>query len=112
MHGFFGDEWKKGVGLLQECERRNYLFMAKAGPMSGGWAQVKAQYDMPPYESVPFLKPPQNVQEAEIVNGEKQWSQWLAMEDWLVGPRALDDDELEAATTARRNRENRRNAGS
>jgi hypothetical protein len=95
MRGFFGDDWLKGVGPVQECERRNYLFMAK----SGGWAQVKSQYDMSPHESVPFLKPLQNVRLAEIENGEKMWSQWLAMEDWMVGPRApdADDQDLEAS---------------
>ncbi|KAF2399113.1 hypothetical protein EJ06DRAFT_538518 [Trichodelitschia bisporula] len=84
LHGFFGDDWRKGVGPLQECERRNYLFAAK----SVGWAKVKYQYDMSPNESVPFLKPLQNVQLAEIENAEKTWSQWLMMEDWMVGPRA------------------------
>jgi len=84
LHGFFGDDWRKGVGPVQECERRNYLFAAK----SGGWAKVKNQYDMGPQETVPFLQPPQNVQLAEIENAEKEWSKWLAMEDWMVGPRA------------------------
>ncbi|KAF2100785.1 hypothetical protein NA57DRAFT_74381 [Rhizodiscina lignyota] len=84
LHGFFGDDWRKGVGPLQECERRNYLFAAK----SVGWAKVKYQYDISPYETVPFLKPLQNVPEAEIENAEKTWSQWLAMEDWMLGERA------------------------
>lgn len=86
MHGFFGEDWKKGVGPMHECERRNYLFTAK----SVGWAKVKCQYDMGPHESVPFLKPLQEVQLAEIEGAEKTWSQWLAMEDWMVGPRAPD----------------------
>jgi hypothetical protein len=89
MHGFFGDEWTKGVGPVHECERRNYLFAAK----SVGWAKVKVQYDMSPHESVPFLKPLQDVQLAEIEGAEKTWSQWLAMEDWMVGPRAPDADD-------------------
>lgn len=84
LHGFFGDDWKKGIGPVQECERRNYLFASK----SVGWAEVKQQYDMSPHESVPFLKPLQNVSIAEIEGAEKTWSQWLAMEDWMVGPRA------------------------
>jgi hypothetical protein len=90
LHGFFGDDWRKGVGPLQECERRNYLFAAK----SVGWAKVKYQYDISPHETVPFIKPLQNVQLAEIEGAEKTWSQWLAMEDWMVGPRApehMDD---------------------
>jgi len=89
MHGFFGDDWKKGVGPVHECERRNYLFAAK----SVGWAKVKCQYDMSPHETVPFMKPLQDVQLAEIEGAEKTWSQWLAMEDWMVGPRAPDADD-------------------
>jgi hypothetical protein len=89
MHGFFGDDWRKGVGPVQECERRNYLFTAK----SGGWAHVKAQYDMSAHESVPFLTPLQNVQLAEIQAAERSWSKWLAMEDWMVGPRAPDAED-------------------
>ena len=80
LHGFFGDDWRKGVGPIQECERRNYLFAAK----SGGWGQVKAQYDMGSQETVPFLQPPQNIDIAEIESAEKLWSQWLAVEDWMV----------------------------
>lgn len=86
LHGFFGDDWRKGVGPLHECERRNYLFAAK----SGGWAKVKDQYDMGTQETVPFLQPPRDVQLAEIENAEKLWSQWLAVEDWMIGPRAFD----------------------
>jgi hypothetical protein len=89
MHGFFGDDWKKGVGPVHECERRNYLFTAK----SVGWAKVKCQYDMSPHESVPFLKPLQDVQLAEIEGAEKTWSQWLAMEDWMLGARAPEAEE-------------------
>ncbi|KAF1835065.1 hypothetical protein BDW02DRAFT_568350 [Decorospora gaudefroyi] len=89
MHGFFGDDWRKGVGPLHECERRNYLFAAK----SVGWAKVKCQYDMSPQETVTFLKPLQDVQLAEIEGAEKTWSQWLAMEDWMVGPRAPDSND-------------------
>jgi hypothetical protein len=84
MHGFFGDGWKQGIGPLHECERRNYLFAAK----SVGWANVKRIYDMSSHETVPYLKPLQNVQSAEIEGAEGAWSRWLAMEDWMVGPRA------------------------
>lgn len=84
LQGFFGDDWEKGIGPLRECERRNYLFAAK----SGGWAKVKAEYDMGPQETVPFLRPPRNMEAPEIEQAERQWSQWLAMEDWMVGPRA------------------------
>ena len=84
LHGFFGDDWRKGVAPVQDVERRNYLFAAK----SGGWKCVKKQYDMSSEETVPFLRPLQNVQLVEIEGAEKAWSQWLAMEDWMIGPRA------------------------
>jgi hypothetical protein len=97
LHGLFGDDWQKGVGPLQECERRNFLFAAK----SVGWAKVKYQYDISPNETVPFIKPLQNVQLAEIEAAEKEWSQWLAMEDWMVGPRAPDLDDSREPETSR-----------
>ncbi|MCJ1431946.1 hypothetical protein MMC27_001302 [Xylographa pallens] len=84
LHGFFGDDWVPGVGPLHEQERRNYLFAAK----SGGWASVKKDYDMLPLETVPFFRPLQGAVDAEIGAAEKSWSEWLAMEDWMVGPRA------------------------
>lgn len=86
LHGFFGDDWASGVGPLHEQERRNYLFAAK----SGGWASVKKDYDMLPMETVPFMRPLQGPVIAEIEAAEKSWSEWLAMEDWMVGPRAPD----------------------
>jgi hypothetical protein len=88
LHGFFGDDWRRGVGDHQELERRNFLFTAK----SVGWAKVKYQYDMPPDELVPFIRPLQNVKLEEIESAEKEWSKWLAMEDWMVGPRDPDVD--------------------
>lgn len=84
LHGFFGDDWASGVGPLHEQERRNYLHAAK----SGGWASVKKDYDMLPLETVPFMRPLQGPVIAEIEAAEKSWSEWLAMEDWMVGPRA------------------------
>ncbi|KAL9119741.1 MAG: hypothetical protein Q9187_003708, partial [Circinaria calcarea] len=69
LHGFFGDDWSPGIGPLHEQERRNYLFAAK----SGGWASVKKDYDMPPLETVPFLRPLQGPVDAEILAAEKSW---------------------------------------
>lgn len=86
LHGFFGDDWSSGVGSVHEQERRNYLFAAK----SGGWAAVKKDYDMTPHETIPFLRPLQGPLDSEIEAAEKSWSEWLAMEDWMVGPRAPD----------------------
>lgn len=73
LHGFFGNDWVKGIGPFQECERRNYLFSAKGI----GMARTKAQYDMNPHETVPFLKPLENVKEPEIQAAEKVWGDWL-----------------------------------
>ncbi len=87
--GFFGEDWRKGVGPLVEIERRNYLFAAK----SGGWEKCKVQYDMSPHETVPFIKPLQGPHLLEIEAAERTWSHWLAMEDWMVGPRAPHADE-------------------
>lgn len=84
LHGFFGDDWVAGIGPLQEQERRNYMFAAK----SGGWASVKKEYDILPLETIPFLRPLQGSTDAEIEAAERCWSDWLAMEDWMVGPRA------------------------
>lgn len=84
LHGFFGDDWQKGVGPLHETERRNYLFAAK----SGGWASVKRDYDLSTYETVPFLRPLHEPLDSEIEAAEKAWSEWLAMEDWMLGPRS------------------------
>lgn len=86
LHGFFGNDWQGGVGPIHEVERRNYLFAAK----SGNWLEVKAEYDMTPEETIPFLKPLQRATEEELSMAEKQWSDWLAMQDWMVGPRAPD----------------------
>lgn len=97
LHGFFGDDWAVGVGPLHEAERRNYLFAAK----SDNWAKVKASYDMDGDQMVPFLKPLQNVTEKEIVGAEASWSEWLAMQDWMLGPRAPGDDEGGAVPSVR-----------
>ena len=39
-------------------------------------------------QTVPFLRPLQNVTLAEIEAAEANWSEWLAMQDWMLGPRA------------------------
>ncbi|TPX06915.1 uncharacterized protein E0L32_011139 [Thyridium curvatum] len=88
LHGFFGDDWMAGIGPLLEAERRNYLFAAK----SDTWLQVKTSYDMADGQTVPFLRPLQNVSEKEIVVAETNWSEWLAMQDWMLGPRAPEDE--------------------
>lgn len=89
LHGFFGDDWLEGVGSIHETERRNYLFAIK----SDTWLAVKTSYDMDDGQTVPWLKPPQNVSLAEIEAAEKTWSEWLSAQDWMLGPRALKDDD-------------------
>jgi len=84
LHGFFGDDWVAGVGQMHESERRNYLFAAK----SDNWLKVKADYDMGDDQTIPFLRPLQNASEKEIEAAEAKWSEWLAMQDWMLGPRA------------------------
>ena len=88
LHGFFGDDWRKGIGPLHEIQRRNYLFAAK----SESWAKVKETYDMSADESVPFLSPLRTATEEEIMAAEQSWSEWLLMQDWMMGPRAPAPD--------------------
>ncbi|KAF2770128.1 hypothetical protein EJ03DRAFT_244606, partial [Teratosphaeria nubilosa] len=88
LHGFFGDDYMKGIMPHLDCERRNYLFAAK----HGGWRTCKRQYDIGSGyggdETVPFMKPLDEARLEELTAAEKAWSGWLAMEDWMVGPRA------------------------
>lgn len=97
LHGFFGDDYTRGILPHVDCERRNYLFAAKGG----GWRSCKKQYDvgsgMGGDESVPFMKPLDEAKMEELTAAEKQWSNWLAMEDWMVGPRAPMDENAEAS---------------
>ena len=79
----------EGIGSIHETERRNYLFAIK----SDNWLAVKRSYDMDNGQTVPWLKPPQNVSLAEIEAAEKSWSEWLSAQDWMLGPRALKDDD-------------------
>lgn len=88
LHGFFGDDWKKGVGPSHEMERRNFMFAAK----SESWNKVKEAYDIAPEELVPFLSPLKLATEEEIAAAERSWSEWLAMQDWMMGPRAPVDE--------------------
>lgn len=97
LHGFFGDDYTRGALPHVDCERRNYLFAAK----HGGWRSCKKQYDigsgMGADESVPFMKPLDEAKMEELTAAEKAWSGWLAMEDWMIGPRAPDDERDEGA---------------
>ncbi|PNS13962.1 hypothetical protein CAC42_6475 [Sphaceloma murrayae] len=88
LHGFFGDAWQIGITPLRECERRNYLFSAK----HGGWGTCKGQYDLSPEETVPFVQPLRDATTEELHAADRAWSEWLLMEDWMVGVRAPRDD--------------------
>ncbi|CAG7918713.1 unnamed protein product [Penicillium olsonii] len=83
MQGFFGPNWEAGVGCIYKQERANYLFTAK----SSGWASTKEAYDISPDEQTPFLRPLRDPSEDELRVAESRWSEWLAMEDWMVGAR-------------------------
>lgn len=97
MNGFFGDEWEAGIGPIHESERRNYLFAAK----SDTWLSVKSHYDMEDGQLIPFLRPLQNVTVEEIEAAEANWSEWLAMQDWMLGPRAPTVDATNPGSSAR-----------
>lgn len=96
LHGFFGDDYVKGVMPHVECERRNYLFAAK----HGGWRSCKKQYDTGSGggngddESLPFMKPMGRVVGEELDAADQEWSKWLAFEDWMVGPRAVEEEDM------------------
>ena len=85
LQQFFGQCWRTGIDPIRKLERRNYLFAAK----SETWLRVKETYDMSIEESVPLLGPLQAVTEEEIRAAEQCWSDWLLMQDWMIGPRAL-----------------------
>lgn len=84
LETFFGAEWLSGVGGICKQERMNYLFTAK----SVGWASTKAAYDVLPDEHIPFLRPLAGASEEELRAAEDYWSDWMAMGDWMVGPRS------------------------
>ena len=53
------------------------------------------------------MKPLDEAKMEELTAAEKSWSNWLAMEDWMVGPRAPAE---ESAETSRLPSEGRANA--
>jgi len=84
LRDFFGNNWKAGVEGLWKQERLNYLFTAK----SRGWAATRDAYNILPDEQIPVLQPLRNPMEEELRTADVRWSEWLAMEDWMVGPRS------------------------
>lgn len=111
LHGFFGDAWSAGVGPLHEVERRNYLFASK----SASWLKVKSVYDIGAGDGgaggiggagggggqvCPWLSPLRRATDVELRAAEEGWSEWLAMQDWMVGERGIDVAEGERGGTA------------
>ncbi|KZZ92368.1 hypothetical protein AAP_03023 [Ascosphaera apis ARSEF 7405] len=82
LHGFFGDFWFLGVGHIRRQERFNYFFAAK----TGNWERCKAMYDMPPFETIPFLRIVQGTDQEELEQAAERWGRWMLMQDWLIGP--------------------------
>lgn len=82
---WFGANWLQGIGTIHEMERRNYLFASK----SKEWLDVKKYYDESPTveQSTPYMIPPPVVQEMELHSADQAWSSWMAMQDWVIGPR-------------------------
>ncbi|KUJ07328.1 uncharacterized protein LY89DRAFT_742963 [Mollisia scopiformis] len=80
---FFGRGWSSGIGQILQQEEQNYLFAAK----SADWHQVKLAYDISSEETAPFLVPLKEATMQKIVDAEHNWSEWLAMQDWMLGPR-------------------------
>lgn len=90
IEAFFGPDYKQGVNSFWEIERRNYLFAAK----SANWLRVKASYEPSPEETIPYMMPLMRVTEEEVMAAERKWSEWLALQDWMVGPRMPGEDVL------------------
>jgi hypothetical protein len=86
LPAFFGDLWHKGVGHILGSERSNFLFATK----SDSWLSAKSYYDMDDGQEIPFLAPLHEATEVELCSAERRWGEWLAMQDWMIGPRAFD----------------------
>lgn len=86
LHAFFGNYWRAGLEHILITERNNFLFAVK----SDNWLNVKLSYDMENGQEIPFLAPLHQVSEQELCAAEQDWSAWLAMQDWMIGPRAPD----------------------
>jgi hypothetical protein len=72
------------------------------GGGGGGAGAGEEQDAVPEDERVPYTIPLSNVRLEEIQASERAWSEWLTMEDWMLGPRMPDglryvdgDDELD-----------------
>ncbi|KAF7955048.1 uncharacterized protein EAE97_000307 [Botrytis byssoidea] len=85
MGTWFGANWVQGIGTIHELERRNYLFASK----SKEWLDVKKYYDdsLAAEQSTPYMIPLPRIEEAELSSADEAWSGWMAMQDWVIGPR-------------------------
>lgn len=75
LRGFFGQEWKLGIGHMHEMERRNYMFACR----SANFVDTKASYDVSPEETVPFLAQLKNVSPSELSHNIAAWEVWMTM---------------------------------
>lgn len=82
LRGFFGEDWRAGIGPLHKCERQNYLFAIQ----SVGWTTTKCQYEMSQGEPLPFSRPLHALHSTEIDDAKKAWHQWLAMRGFVMSP--------------------------
>ncbi|KAF7864525.1 hypothetical protein EAF04_006657 [Stromatinia cepivora] len=82
---WFGADWRQGIGTIHEMERRNYLFASK----SKEWLDVKKYYDdsAAAEQSTPYMIPLPQIKEVELSHADEAWSNWMAMQDWVIGPR-------------------------
>jgi hypothetical protein len=92
LREFFGSCWYSGIGTLQE--RQNYLCAAKSAP----WDKRKLAYDIGSQKTAPHLVPLRDATVKEIMDAERYWTEWMGMQDWMLGPRrptSLDSGGIE-----------------
>ena len=54
---------------------------------------MKSAYNIGHEETVPFLAPLRGATEEELRHADRNWSEWIAMQDWMLGsrrPHSLD----------------------
>ena len=79
--GIGGGGGNSGGGSHGRGSQHPTAGMAGSSAASGGGMTIND-------ETVPFMRQLQNPKESELRAAEKTWSEWLLMEDWLIGPRA------------------------
>jgi hypothetical protein len=90
LREFFGSCWYSGIGTLQERQ----ICAAKSAP----WDEGKLAYDIGSQKTAPHLVPLRDVTVKEIMDAERYWTEWMGMQDWMLGPRrptSLDSGGIE-----------------